>query len=60
MLTGMLVARSILGQGRFDLWKVNADTDHDEDGFHLGEDEIEEVELTRPLTPCRIAHAAPK
>jgi hypothetical protein len=35
MLTGMLAARNIFGQGHFDPWQVNADTDYHEDGFRL-------------------------
>jgi protoporphyrinogen oxidase len=51
MLTGMLAARNILGQGHFDLWEVNADTDYHEDGFQLTEEEIGQMEASQPLTP---------
>jgi protoporphyrinogen oxidase len=51
MLTGMLAARNILGQGKFDLWQVNADTDYHEDGFRLSEEEIQQMENSQPLTP---------
>ena len=54
MLTGMLAARNILGQGHFDLWKVNADTDYHEDGFSLTEEEIQQMEASQPLTPSRL------
>jgi hypothetical protein len=53
MLTGILAARNILGQGQFDLWEVNADTDYHEDGFRLTEEEIRQMEETQPLTPAR-------
>jgi protoporphyrinogen oxidase len=51
MLTGMLAARNILGQGHFDLWDVNADTDYHEDGFRLTEQEIQEMNASQPLIP---------
>jgi protoporphyrinogen oxidase len=51
MLTGMLAARNILGQGRFDLWRVNADTDYHEDGFRLSEEEVRAMEQTQPRVP---------
>jgi protoporphyrinogen oxidase len=51
MLTGMLAARNILGQGQFDLWQVNADTDYHEDGFRLTEEEIRQMDASQPLTP---------
>ena len=51
MLTGMLAARNILGQGHFDLWQVNADADYHEDGFRLTQDEIQQMEASQPLTP---------
>lgn len=54
MLTGMLAARNILGQGHFDLWQVNADTDYHEDGFRLSEEEIRQMNATQPLTPAFI------
>jgi protoporphyrinogen oxidase len=59
MLTGMLAARNVMGQGRFDLWQVNADTDYHEDGFHLSEEELRELERTQPIVPERTnRHAA--
>ncbi|MEO8099608.1 MAG: NAD(P)/FAD-dependent oxidoreductase [Acidobacteriota bacterium] len=54
MLTGMLAARNILGQGQFDLWEVNADTDYHEDGFRLTEEEIRQMDATQPLIPSRV------
>jgi protoporphyrinogen oxidase len=51
MLTVMLAARNILGQGQFDLWKVNADTDYHEDGFRLSEDEIRQMDASQPIPP---------
>ncbi|WP_244420367.1 NAD(P)/FAD-dependent oxidoreductase [Isosphaera pallida] len=32
MMTALLAARNILGQGRFDTWKVNTDAEYHEDG----------------------------
>lgn len=54
MLTGILAARNILGEGKFDLWAVNADTDYHEDGFRLSEEEINEMERSQPLNPARV------
>jgi protoporphyrinogen oxidase len=51
MLTGMLAARNILGQGHFDLWQVNADTDYHEDGFRLTPEEIAAFEASQPRHP---------
>jgi protoporphyrinogen oxidase len=53
MLTGILAARNILGRGRYDLWKVNADTDYHEDGFRITEAELTALEQTQPLAPER-------
>jgi hypothetical protein len=57
MLTGVLAARNILGQGHFDLWKVNADTEYHEDGFRLSEEEIRLMDATQPLTPSLVPDA---
>ncbi len=54
MLTGILAARNILGEGQFDLWSVNADTDYHEDGFRLSREEIEQMENAQPLHPARV------
>lgn len=57
MLTAMLAARNVLGQGPFDLWKVNADTDYHEDGFRLSDQEIKEMEASQPRHPKWMAPA---
>ncbi len=58
MLTGMLAARNILGLGKFDLWKVNADTDYHEDGFRLDEEEIRDLDASQPRPPYPAANVA--
>ena len=32
MMTAVLAARNILGQGQYDTWKVNTDAEYHEDG----------------------------
>ncbi len=58
MLTGMLAARNIMGQGHFDLWQVNADTDYHEDGFRLSAEEVRDLDRSQPLVPGRTGRRA--
>lgn len=55
MLTGVLAARNIMKLGKFDLWQVNADEDYHEDGFHLSEEDIHNLDETQPEVPHVIA-----
>lgn len=46
MMTALLAARNILGQGRFDPWKVNTDAEYHE---HAAEDEVAGREVPRAI-----------
>jgi hypothetical protein len=56
MLTAILDARNILG-ARYDLWKVNVDTEYHEEGAEITEEELSAMETTQPLVPERISMA---
>jgi protoporphyrinogen oxidase len=53
MLTAMLAVRNILG-ANYDLWRVNIDTEYQEEGGNITEDELRDLEHTQPLVPERI------
>jgi protoporphyrinogen oxidase len=53
MLTAVLAARNITG-AKYDLWKINVDSDYHEAGAQITETELDELERTQPLTPSRI------
>jgi len=53
MLTAILAARNILG-ARYDLWKVNVDTEYHEEGGEITEEELSAMETTQPLVPEKI------
>jgi protoporphyrinogen oxidase len=58
MLTAILAVRNILG-ARYDLWKVNADCEYQENGFEITESDLQALESTQPLVPA-IAHSEPR
>src|SRR5262249_45071797 len=51
MLTAVLAVRNILG-AHYDLWKVNADSEYQEDGSEITEDDLKALESTQPLVPA--------
>ena len=48
MMTALLAARNILGQGKFDTWKVNTDAE-----YHEGSTEEDQVQKGRAV-PRRV------
>lgn len=54
MLTAMLAVRNILG-AKYDLWRVNIDTDYQEEGGNITEEELRALEESQPLVPERVA-----
>ena len=53
MLTAVLAARNICG-ARYDLWRVNADTEYSEEGQEITERELELMESSQPRVPQRL------
>ncbi len=53
MLTAMLAVRNILG-GNYDLWRVNIDTEYQEEGGNITEEELRALESSQPLVPMPI------
>jgi protoporphyrinogen oxidase len=51
MLTAMLAVRNILG-AHYDLWNVNVDSEYQEDGTAITEDDLKALESTQPLVPA--------
>jgi protoporphyrinogen oxidase len=57
MLTAILAVRNILG-ARYDLWKVNADSEYQETGFEITEDDLNALASTQPRVPAiLVAHS---
>lgn len=54
MLTGILAARNILG-ARYDLWQVNVDSEYQEQGAELTEEDFDRLESTQPYIPATLA-----
>lgn len=54
MLTAMLAVRNILG-AKYDLWKINIDTDYQEEGGNITEEELRQLEKSQPLVPMPLA-----
>jgi hypothetical protein len=52
MMTAVLVARNILGQGRYDPWRVNTDAEYHEEGSEADGDA---AARTGRIVPQRIA-----
>ena len=52
MLTAMLAARNVMG-ARYDLWKVNAESEYSEEGAAITEEELKALETSQPLVPRR-------
>lgn len=53
MLTAMLAVRNILG-ANYDLWKVNIDTEYQEEGGDITEEELRALESSQPLVPEKL------
>lgn len=53
MLTAVLAARNIMGAD-FDLWRVNIDTEYQEEGGNITEHDLKNLESTQPLVPERL------
>ena len=54
MMTGILAARNILG-ARYDLWRVNVDSEYQEHGAELTEEDFDRLESTQPYVPTSVA-----
>ena len=50
MLTAILAVRNILG-AHYDLWSVNADSDYQEEGFTISEDDLKALQSMQPRVP---------
>ena len=61
MLTSILAVRNILG-AKYDLWKVNADQDYQEEirDRELVSSEISQISYTQPMTPTEYALQNPR
>ena len=57
MLTAVLAVRNILG-AHYDLWKVNADSEYQENGSEITEDDLKALESTQPLVPTTVVSKA--
>lgn len=53
MLTAMLAVRNILG-AKYDLWRINIDSDYQEEGSNITEKELRDLESSQPLVPRAI------
>ncbi len=54
MLTAMLAVRNILG-AQYDLWRINIDTEYQEEGGNITEEELHQLERSQPLVPMPLA-----
>jgi protoporphyrinogen oxidase len=53
MLTAILAVRNILG-AKYDLWRINIDTDYQEEGGNITEEELRALESSQPLVPMAL------